>query len=1108
MSADIQLFVSCHKPGVYVPDNTLLRPIQVGAARSGRRLEGMLHDDEGDNISRKNVSYCELTGQYWAWRNVRADYYGFLHYRRYFNFSEARYPEHHEPFIFGDVVFDRNDDDTLAHIGFDEARMRSVIEAHDFVAPTPIATPDGANVYDQYRLSAGHHIEDFDCVLDIIERLYPEVWPSAERYLAQDRLYVCNMFVMRADLFDEYSRFLFDVLGRHERLTDASHYTAVGRRVSGYLGERLCGIWLTHLYERGLNGCDLQRVYFRDVSEPASGALPGPSDEAADEGGSVSFGSVTRGDGKIFLSLGRGVGMPGDGAAGEGDVRWSATSEAASGAPLPAKVVRSEGRDVLVLPVLDVEQTASVEARDERGEVVARGSKRFSPKLTMLESKKNTLFRDERALSVRNCDEQVLPGDVRVRVDRIISDVDSTDVVQGTVTLVAAPGESVDAFFEVVALGPDGTAVSIGDWVCLADRTRRPEGLPGAAQRDVSFSLRVPRAGAFTVWARFPDGGVQSGFACLRDFEVNDIRDAWRTGMTPACDFADYDRWFREVGRSNEAELEAQRRRSFSDGPLFSVVVPLYKTPLDFFRAMADSVLGQTYAGWELVCVNASPDDEGLAAEVAAYCGRDERIRCVTLEENLGITENTNAGIEAARGDFLCFFDHDDVLEPDALYWYADALARDPQIDLLYCDEDKLVGGRYANPFFKPEWNPDLLLGMNYVCHFLAVRTSIVRELEPPTREYDGSQDYHMTFRVGERARHVRRVPRVLYHWRVHEHSTALRADQKDYALETSRRAVRTHLERTGVRGTVADSTLSPRRFVVDYDLGRHPLVSVIIPNKDAVGVLNRCLASIRRHTTYDNYEVVVVENNSEHAETFEYYQELERTDPRARVVRLDGMTSFNFSRIINFGARSARGQYLLMLNNDTEVITPDWIERLLGPCLREDVGATGAKLLFPDGLVQHAGITNGFEGPGHLYYQLPDRAGGNFEATLLASDVLAVTGACLMTPRAVFDEVGGMDEDLAVNYNDVDFCLKVGRSGRAVVLCPEARLYHYESVTRGDESTGPKALRFRAEKGAMMGRWPAIYEEPDPFGNPNLVPGNPYAQIDWGARVRRDHLG
>ena len=1098
MTANIQLYVSCHKPNTRFPASALVQPIQVGAASAIRRFDDTLHDDEGDQISDKNPSYCELTSQYWAWKNAHADYFGFMHYRRYFNFSKTEYPIHHEPFIFGDVVFDRNDDETLRRIGFDEATMRAVIESHDFVAPTSIATPDGVSVYEQYRMSAGHHIEDFDCVLDLIERHYPDVWPSAQRYIAQDRLYVCNMFVMRADLFDRYSSFLFDILGRHERLCDHDHYTAVGRRVAGYLGERLCGIYLTYLYDCGYNGIDLQRVYFRDTSAKAAAALPGGAgNQTQGTAGSgakaelgVKFVGATRGGFKIYVPL------QAEGCA-EGTVRLKSASRAADGTTLPSKIVRHNGRDVLVLPVLDVDQDVTVEALDARGSLVSSVSRVFAAKKTARESKMNTLLRNRTVLDERNCDNEVLPGDVRVHVDRVIADVDGTDIVHGRVCIPVQTPDAKTAYCEVVALDARGAAVNQGDWVCLGDETERDKSCPGHASRVVTYSVRIPRIAPFTIWARITGCALQDGFACIEPRYAADLRRDWAGMATPACDQQGYDAWFRESHRATPADLELQRHRTFADGPLFSIVVPLYKTPLDFLRDAVESVRAQTYSRWELILVNSTPQEAGLAQAVAQYCKADPRIKAVTLERNLGITENTNEGIKVATGDFLCFFDHDDVLEPDVLFWYADALERNPQIDMLYCDEDKLVDGRYANPYFKPDWDPELLLAMNYVCHFLTVRKAIVDGLDLPAREYDGSQDYHMTFRVGEKSRAVCHIPRVLYHWRVHENSTAKAASQKDYALETSRLAVETHLERCGIKGKVADSKISPRRFVVDYDLGAHPLVSIVIPNKDAVQVLSRCLVSIRRHTSYDNYEIVIVENNSVQPETFDYYREIEKTDPRVRVIKLMGMESFNFSRIINFGVENAKGDYLLFLNNDTEVLTPDWIERLLGPCMQPGVGVTGAKLLFPDRTVQHAGVICGFVGPCHEYYQLPERAGGNFEAALVSHDALAVTGACMLTSREMFDRVGGMREELSVNYNDVDYCLKVLAEGERVVFVPNAELLHYESVSRGSETSGDKALRFRTEKGKMMELWPEIYEGTSPYGNPNLASGDPYEKID-----------
>lgn len=1088
MSKNIQIFVSCHKSGIHIPDNTLLKPIQVGTALADKAIDGMLHDDTGDNISVRNRSYCELTAQYWAWKNVDADYYGFFHYRRYFNFSDTEFPIHHEPFIFGDVVFDRNDDAALQTIDLNEQRMREIIESHDFIAPTPVEPLDDVDVYSHYEGSAGHHIEDFDTVLDIIRTRYPEIWPSAQKYLHSKAMFVCNMFVMNRDLFHKYSAFLFDVLSIHEKLSDYSHYSPVARRVSGYLGERLCGIYLTYLYDQGYNGVDLQRVYFKHTEE--SNPVAESGDLASTERlRGVKIADFTRGNGKLYATVHTDKKLEG--------LQLVAQSVTEAGDEVPAKILNVHGQHVLVLPLLLNTQTVTIKVKDVLGAVCGGTVAEIDPKKVKLRSQVNTFTHNQKALSIRNCDDEVIPEDTRVIVDHVIDDVNGDVIVQGHVSLMLREGVGAHDFVFFDTADALGRPLTRGEWTCLGDEVTPLKGVPSVLIRHIDYSIRLPHSDAFIIWARFTDSAALDGFELLDNFHTHEKRVEWRAMIEPACQADDYDTWFQLVHRTRDVELELQRTQHFAIEPKFSIIVPLYKTPIDFFVKMANSVLKQTYTNWELILVNASPEDGELKSKVAQLCRHDHRVREVLLQANQGITLNTNEGIKAATGDFLCFFDHDDILELDALYRYVAAINQHPDTDMLYCDEDKYQDGAYREPFFKTDWNPDLLLGMNYVCHFLTVRKNIMDTLDLPGNEYDGSQDYHMTFRIGEKARYVHHEPRVLYHWRVHEHSTAKRADQKDYALETSRLAIETHLERIGVRGTVEDSPLSPRRFVVKYDLGNHPLVSIIIPNKDAVAVLHQCLSAIRKKTTYDNYEIVVVENNSTDPATFAYYEALERDYPQARVVKLEGMREFNFSKIINYGVAHSNGEYVLMLNNDTKVITPDWIERLLGPCMRSDVGVTGAKLLFPDGTIQHAGISFGPDGPGHLYYGTPRMYSGNFEATLLDRDLGAVTGACLMVSRADFDAVGGMDEQLAIDYNDVDFCLAVQQLGRYCVLCPTAELYHFESVSRGAETEGEKAEHFRMERGLFMHKWPQVYSvNTAPFENPHLEFGNIYQRL------------
>lgn len=1120
-SADnIKIFVSCHKPGIHFPNNSLLQPIHVGAALSPIVLPGVQRDDEGDTISEKNKSYCELTGQYWAWKNTSADYYGFLHYRRYFNFTDTKFPEHQEPFIFGDVVFDRNDDQTLAKIGFNEDTMRKVITSHDFIAPTPVEALDHATVYEQYQASAGHHIEDLDTCMAIIRQRYPQIWRSAKKYLSNTKVFACNMFVMKKEIFNDYCEFLFSVLAEHEQLRDISHYSAIGRRVSGYLGERLCGIYLQYLYDEGYNGINLQRVYFHNPNENGSTINDMPEQQQSNR--KIRLSHTTRGTGKIYSLIDI------DNTVEYGNLTASAVSS--HGDSLPAKITTTNNGPVLILPIIREKQTVTVHAK-RSGKVLATDQFIVSPRSAAAESRFNTLRRDAVASAIRRCDENLVPEDVQVHIEQIIPDLDGTDIVHGSVVIpITGMHNDPHEFVDIQALNDSGEAFNLSEWVCMGDLRDDTQAQPGLQVRRISYSLRVPSGSTFFVWAHFPDSDAQDGFQYCDAASAMRMRMQWKLNTLPACQAGNYDSWFRNQHKSRPDELELQRKVVFETRPKFSIIVPLYKTPISFLKDMASSVLNQTYSSWELLLVNASSEDAQLDQAVSSLCESDKRIKEIRLPENQGITLNTNAGITAATGDFLCFLDHDDFLEPDALYWYALAVNKRPETGMLYCDEDKYDGGTYREPFFKPDWNPDLLLGMNYVCHFLTVRKSIMDTLDLPGKEYDGSQDWHMTFRIGEQAKYVHHEPRVLYHWRVHSNSTAQNAEQKSYTLDSSKLAVQTHLEREHIDADVEESSIAPRRFVVKYHLGNscesmhqedgnsadlsaaeqsdnfpseelthgEPLVSIIIPNKDSVPVLHRCLMSIRKFTTYHNYEIVVVENNSNDNDTFTYYDKIQHADARIRVVYDKDVHGFNFSQIVNFGARNAQGDYFLLLNNDTEVITPDWIQELVGPCTRKDVGITGAKLLFPDDTIQHAGIACGPDGPGHLYYQMPYRNTGNFEATIVARDVAAVTGACMMVSRKTFEEVQGYDEDLAVNYNDVDFCYRVRKIGKLVVFCPTAMLRHYESVSRGPETSGPKAIRFQKERGQLMERWPETFSaETAPYTNPNLIFGNMYEVLN-----------
>lgn len=559
-----------------------------------------------------------------------------------------------------------------------------------------------------------------------------------------------------------------------------------------------------------------------------------------------------------------------------------------------------------------------------------------------------------------------------------------------------------------------------------------------------------------------------------------------------------YPGWF-EAHRATEGMLLEQASVELAERPRFSIVVPLFNTPADFYRDMVASVRGQSYQDWELVLVNASPESAELSGLVEESVREDGRIRAVTLERNLGISENTNAGIAAATGDFVCFFDHDDVLEGDLLFEYAKAVNERPDTDVIYCDEDKLMpDGTYAQPFFKPDFNLDLLRNNNYVCHMLTIRRSLLDELEPNTSAYDGAQDHNLTLRASERARHVHHVDRVLYHWRISANSTAGDAGTKSYASEAGLRAVREHLERCGLSARVS---LADRPFTyrVIYDVpAEHPLVSIVIPTKDHVDLLSRCVDSILEKSTYDNYEILLVENNSTERETFAYYDEVAAAHPGVvRVARWEA--EFNFSKLMNFGRRNARGEYLILLNNDTEVITPEWIDVMLGICARDDVGAVGVRLFYPDDTIQHAGVVMTGGVATHVNKNLPRGVRGYFALDDAQQDMSVVTAACVMTSVSDFDSVDGFTEELAVAFNDVDYCLKLRELGKLVVYTPEVELYHYESISRGAEDNDEKRIRFHREFAYMNYQWAPYYVKGDPYMNRNLTtlePRNAYYHL------------
>ncbi len=540
----------------------------------------------------------------------------------------------------------------------------------------------------------------------------------------------------------------------------------------------------------------------------------------------------------------------------------------------------------------------------------------------------------------------------------------------------------------------------------------------------------------------------------------------------------------------NEARLKEQRDYKFVSNYKFSILIPVYRPDVKFFTLMLDSIVAQTYDNWQICLADGSGEGYTVENVVRPYIEKygEDKVKYIKLENNLGIAENTNAAMRMADGDFIVFGDHDDELHPTALFECMRELERYPQADFIYSDEDKIIEatGHHTEAHFKSDLNMELLRSNNYICHLSVVKKSLADKVGVLYTQFNGSQDHDYVLRCVEKAECVRHIPRILYHWRINDNSTAKSASTKTYANTAGVNAVSAHLKRMGIDGEVKNG-VAPGFYDIRYKLTEKPLVSVIIPNKDHLDDLTRCLESMENVNNYHNVEYIVVENNSVLEDTFEGYKELEKKyGDKFKLVRWDGM--FNYSAINNFGARYAKGEYILLLNNDTSVIEPDSLRCMLAQCQRAEVGIVGAKLLYDDDTVQHAGVIIGYQGvAGHAFTGIGDDVYGYFARAVLSQELSAVTAACLLTKRSVFDEVGGLDESFEVAFNDIDYCMKVRAAGYKIIYDPHAKLHHYEYKSRGAEDTGKKQERFGGEIMHFIDKWRAALIAGDMYYNPNL---------------------
>ncbi len=557
-------------------------------------------------------------------------------------------------------------------------------------------------------------------------------------------------------------------------------------------------------------------------------------------------------------------------------------------------------------------------------------------------------------------------------------------------------------------------------------------------------------------------------------------------------------------------ERKLQESTIFERPVTISILVPLYNTPKDFLHEMIQSVSVQTYQNWELCLADGSDSEHAYVAEICeTYRSKDSRIVYQKLEKNEGISGNTNACLTLATGEYIALFDHDDILHPSVLFEYMKVIETQ-NADYIYCDETTFKDGNIDNMLtmhFKPDYAIDNLRANNYICHFSCFARTLLEGTELFRTKFDGSQDHDMILRLTDCAKNVVHVPKLLYYWRSHAGSVASNINAKSYAIEAARGAVADHLRTHGFEHFKITSTRAFETiFKISYQIKANPKISIIIANKDHASDLRRCVTSIFEKSTYDHFEIIIVENNSKEADIFEYYKELEaeygvvgkqtlsstfgrqENTSKVRVITYHG--DFNYSAINNLGVENATGEYVLLLNNDTQVITVNWMEEMLMYAQREDVAAVGSKLYYADKTIQHAGVVIGLGAhrtAGHTHYGQHRENLGYMGRLCYAQNVTAVTGACLLVAKAKYEEVKGLSEEFTVSLNDVDFCLKLRELGYLNVFTPFAELYHFESISRGLDVQGEKAARYNEESERFRVKWKAQLEKGDPYYNQNF---------------------
>lgn len=556
-----------------------------------------------------------------------------------------------------------------------------------------------------------------------------------------------------------------------------------------------------------------------------------------------------------------------------------------------------------------------------------------------------------------------------------------------------------------------------------------------------------------------------------------------------------YQKWIEKYEPKYD-ELEKQRETTFEYMPKISIVVPMYNTPEKYFKELLESITEQTYENWELCLADGSPEKAEYLEDLIQPLG--EKIKYKLLSENKGISGNSNEALKLATGDFIALLDHDDIIPKFALYEIVKTINENPDVDFIYTDEDKILeeNEKRISPHFKQDYAIDTLRSYNYICHFSIFKKELMDKLGGFNSEFDGSQDYDLILRATEQAKHIVHIPKILYNWRISSTSVASGAAAKPYAYEAAKRAILASIERHGIQGAKVEDSRIIGLYKVTYPVKGEPKISIIIPNKDHKKDLKRCIKSILK-STYKNYEIIIVENNSKEKNIFKYYKKLEKNS-NIKIEKCE-MSIFNYSKLNNYGASKANGEYFVFLNNDTKIITNNWLETIISNCQREEIGAIGAKLIYKNKRIQHAGVVLNLTGTaGHVNWNEKENNPGYFGRIMIQQNVSAVTGALLGVSKKTFDQVNGFDETFPIAYNDVDFCLKIQDIGKLITYNPYIEAYHYESQSRGYEDTEEKQKRLKKEESKLKKKWKKYFDVTDKYYSPNLRTDVPNMRIKF----------